>query len=190
MNRIRSTCILFLALLAFVTGISVPRNAHAIIGIPAATAATGGLAGFGALMGGLAVTGLGVGAFYYGLQPATKDGTMLVWLGLCYIIGGLLILDSPGEVAFAALTENQAAALAITDEERDAYNSELDELNAVRQSVKSELDERAEKGEKITVGISKKAWLKHFAEVSPASFSAAQKIVRQMFKVAKPLPQR
>jgi hypothetical protein len=93
---------------------------------------------------------------------------------------GLVILDdAQGQtITFQALSASQAQALSVTQTERDAYNSNLDEINDIRESVGADLAQL----KNPTAADSRAAWAKYSSAVSPDAMSAVSKIVAKAFQ--------
>jgi hypothetical protein len=73
---------------------------------------------------------------------------------------GLVLLDSQGDAAFAKLSEQDAARVGALDLSKvAAYNDEIDEINAVRESIVRETVSRAERGETVKGAEVHALWL-------------------------------
>ena len=104
------------------------------------------------------------------------DGLAAAIYGVMAVMGGLIILDASDKnqqgAGFAAMNEKTAATLEVSPLEMQAYNSELDEVNAVRDEVTARLLE----SKNPTVELSQSAWSDLKGSISPAAFSVVEKI--------------
>ena len=164
-----------LAVTAVLTGSLVaPRTSHATVGI--VTALFGG-AGVPVMVVGGALGAVGVIL----LECPTSDwqGVFVDTLGgLGLAFAGLVVLDEKDHqgVSFSALDEMSAVSLGVSRLEMQAYNNELDEVNAIRDEVTARLLESG----KPTFEMSQAAWSELKAEVSPEAFGVVQKISGRM----------
>lgn len=95
--------------------------------------------------------------------------------GGAFAIGTLgLILDrKTNEFEFRPLSDSQAESLALSSMEKEAYNGELDRINASFEEMNSA----------ITNGSDAKLALENFkADISGDAFSSVQKIVKSIAK--------
>lgn len=69
------------------------------------------------------------------------DGLLIGIIGLGVAAVGLLVLDQDGskDVQFQALSSESAQRLGLSANSIETYNSELDELNAIKNSISAEL---------------------------------------------------
>ncbi len=133
----------FLALSMAVGLASPPREAHAIAGIATGlipVAVVGGvlIAAGASLAIGLRVDTSSCSGLYCGLAEVVID--LLVALPLA--IAGLIMLDESGQSRpnFTAINEAEALQLRITAEQAEIFNSEIEELNAARETVEAAVD--------------------------------------------------
>lgn len=88
---------------------------------------------------------------------------------------GLVVLD--GETGeFGQLSPATVRAAGLTQVEHGAYAAELSEIVSVSQQIKSELNDEYQKTGEVSVEQAKSLWNQYGSELSPAAFSAVQKI--------------
>lgn len=170
MNKIR----IFLALILTVVSLTHSKPSKAAVGL-----FTGG----STAVVGLAVIGTGVVGGYVASAIVGRDcrelGCLIVLVpvvaGLAVAAVGVVILDGEQTIEFKELDKAAAAKLAISEEERTSFNAELDQANMLLADVASEMT----KIEKPTAQDSVNAWTQVKDLVSPATFSAMQKIAAQ-----------
>jgi hypothetical protein len=127
---------------------------------------------------GLATTAAGEGLFWCGFtcDPVSdSESDVLIGAGILGDIAGIVVLDGNAgqDVAFSAIaSQSVATGLGLSKAELLAYNRELDAINLIRENVASQLP-RDSKG---SVQDAAALWEKYRADLSPAAFSAAQKI--------------
>ena len=155
----------------------VPRTSHAAVGI--GMLLFGG-AGIPAIVIGGTFTAIGLGmdltsgSGFAGFVDAAE--------GLSLAFTGLVVLDTKDQqgVLFAALDDKATTNLKISPVEAAAYNSELDEVNAVRDEVTARLLE----SKKPTMELSNETWNELKTQISPEAYSVVQKISQHMLDVA------
>jgi len=103
--------------------------------------------------------------------------TVAFFAGVFALIG-IVILDGNGdrEMVFSELAVEQALALGVSEEQARAYNGELAEINAVRESVQAEILTQAQKGEEVTAQAVSDTWQAYRAVISPEAFAALEKV--------------
>ncbi|MGK5088624.1 hypothetical protein WDW86_13785 [Bdellovibrionota bacterium FG-2] len=172
---------LVLVLCALVTSSALaPKRAHAVVGL--ATANVPAMIVGGAL---LAVGGGLVLDAAIPRKPINPVGEVLrAFVGAVELlaggtlgIAGLVVLDQEGskEIAFSELSIEQATALSVTDESREVYNQELEELNAIKDSVASDLSG----DQHPTIEKSAELWNSYKANLSPATLEVMGKVLSQ-----------
>jgi hypothetical protein len=97
---------------------------------------------------------------------------------------GLVLLDGQGNqsVPFTALTTADGARLGVADQAQlDAYNHELDEINAVRSDILSDVLIQTSDGQQVKGSDVHAAWIKAKDQglISPAAFAVIEKISAQ-----------
>ncbi len=131
----------------------------------------------GALMGNpaLAIAGasIGVGSFF--AMNAT-DGEV----GIIGLLLGFVILDGENgqTLEFKELSQKSAKSLKVSEEERQSYNAEIDQVRFVASEVSAELGQM----KKPKLKDSQKLWSELGQNLAPETLSAVQKISRQLVK--------
>ncbi|MEK7690085.1 MAG: hypothetical protein AAB425_03600 [Bdellovibrionota bacterium] len=136
----KKTLIIACAVSTLATGMNLVRSpsAHAAIG----AIATGGAISVPVAIAAGSVLGLGL---TYGIivDVSWGDGMVVgtaVWSVIGLIIGGIILDEQSGQVSFAEIeTEEKALSLGLNAAEAQAYNSELDQVNAVRETIEAEV---------------------------------------------------
>ena len=143
-----------------------PRQAHALIGItsPISVVVAGGVIGAAGL-GGLVTSGI-LGATNY-----TWPAVFFVLGSLPVLFAGIIILDggSGAGLQYSDLTASQASQLGLTQAEWTAYSQNLDEVNAVAESVAADLKQAGQ----IEVDFAKSRWQAYSAELGTDPLQAA-----------------
>lgn len=106
--------------------------------------------------------------------PDLGSGLLMFFGGIAAAIIGVVVLDGEeGQLmAFATLSSNEARALKITSAEAQAFNRELDQINALAAFVDYEVAQM--KG--ATAQDAANVWNDVKTEVSPDAFSALVKV--------------
>ncbi|MGK5089062.1 hypothetical protein WDW86_16010 [Bdellovibrionota bacterium FG-2] len=156
-----------------VTSTLVPQKSYALVAVATADAPV--------VLGGVAVSALGWGLVVGGASKLNKgDGRG----GLVFLVGamitgmGLIMLDEEGgqRVQFAELDTAHAEALGVSVPSLEKYNQELDELNAISNSISAELATY----ESPTIEDSAKLWKEYRENLSPETFEVVVKVVSQI----------
>lgn len=92
-------------------------------------------------------------------------------------IAGLVILDDNGKMTFGELEADVAIEAGISKEEALSYNSELEEVNAIKDIISSKLV-KVTGTKKIKAEAAKVLWTEYQEYVSPETFSALVKLVK------------
>lgn len=160
--------------------IAVPRNAHALVGGGMVLA---GGAGIPLVVAGGVVAGLGVsvGTLYCYDNHDNGLGRVIgcMFVGLpAYAVAaiGLVLMDGESDLAFTELNVEQALALEVTPEQALAFNSELAEINSIRQTIQAEVRARADKGETPTSDEVSTLWREYRPMMSNDAFAALEKV--------------
>lgn len=163
--------ITMLMLVSFVSTTTFTPKAEALIGLMFKAKSMKAIGGIGAL-GGAVITGGSLIAIKTANNLATAILAATVsYAGLILAGVGLIILDD-GQVAdieFRAISDEHAKSLTnFTESEIAIYNSEVEELNAIRQTVvaESEVSEDTKDAEKL--------WLEYSDALSPETFEIAK----------------
>ena len=82
-----------------------------------------------------------VGALVASPAVIVLGGVALIFIGGALSILRLIILnDNSHGLEFTELKQNQITEMGITPEQAAAFNSKLDEINTVKQSIEAEVD--------------------------------------------------
>lgn len=93
--------------------------------------------------------------------------------GLPLLGAGIVLLDDDSHtLQFGVIASADAQKIGMSEAELAAYNSELDEINAVRTQIGAELARE----EKPSIEQSRELWNKYSQELSPEAFAGVQKI--------------
>lgn len=94
---------------------------------------------------------------------------------------GFLLLDGQQSqtVGFGELTPAQASQLGINSTQLDAYNHELSEINAVRESIEGDALARVNQGEKVLESDLHAQWASYQSLFSADAFAALEKVSAQ-----------
>ncbi len=170
---------MMLALSMFVSAV-IPAKSHALVG---AVVAVPTVVAVGAITAGAGGVGL-VSAILYGDRRGAGryDGLLLGLASYVVIAVGLVILDDNSQgIAFGELDETKAVALGINAEEAAAYNSELEEINAAKQSIEMEVVKMEEPSAEKAHAL----WQEMRGNISPAAYSAMEKVSAEFVKNLK-----
>jgi hypothetical protein len=179
-RNIAKVLVVVLALQLAISAVA-PRQAHAAIGTPICIL-TGGFSGNSHALGcRTALVGL---VFFAAPLVWVSEGSghhdfgqVLAGILLAPVMMpfGLVLLDGEDatKVKFRALDEEQAGALGITSLERSSYNSEIDEVNVVMDTLGGEV--LARNGE-VTAEDAAANWNRVESALSPETVSALDKI--------------
>lgn len=183
MIKTKKTLTFALAATLFAQSAITPPPAHALV------AAGLGIAGVAA---GGAVALVGSGIFVAGaagvlLTPDDDGENWGVRLDQVLFAGGIaavgiIVLDQGhgGTISYSAITPEQGTALGITDTRvLDVYNNEVPQINAIRETIASQMSERQARRQSISVADSAALWSQYAADLSPESFEVMRAIVGQ-----------
>ena len=128
-------------------------------------------------VGSIAMTAIGVAEMNHD-HEGRMDGLGAVVFGVTGVLLGLVILDSSDQqgVGFAAIDAKTAENYGVSSVEMQAYNSELDEVNAVRDEVTAKLLQ----SKNPTMEQSQATWSELKVSISPEAFSVVEKISLHM----------
>ncbi len=163
------------------------RNAHSGIGIILAAFAAAPVYAVLGVVGFSATGYLGGKKIYDGIVH--KEG----WSRFFNILGGaalvitgvyLLDKDQNGAPSFRVLPENAVDELGLSAEELTAYNSEIFEINAIREEVTQRLVLAGETNGALDASAAMKlahqSWQELGLNLSPEAFSALEKVGQKM----------
>ena len=144
-----------------------PRDAHAIVG--AVTALAGG-AGVPLLVAGAVATAAGIA----GVTDCESCGLGVMITSFSMAFFGPILLDdgTVGDLEFVAVDQARAAQAGLTENERLAFNSELDEINAIKETITSDL----KRDEKPTAEKAHALWSEYGQSLSQDAFLGLGKI--------------
>lgn len=127
-------------------------------------------------LGGLSF-GLG-GAVYIARSAQDKSDPYPMLVGVPLMLLGLVLLEDNGrtEVRFSEMSPEQGAALGLSAAETQSYNSELEEINAIRESVEAELFLRFKSAGEVSSQDAATIWDRYSDTISPEALAAVRKI--------------
>jgi hypothetical protein len=115
-----------------------------------------------------------IGPGYVVHRVFRNESPMLSRLGQIIIGFGILILDEgTGKMTFQEIDSEMATKLNISQTDVDVFNSEIDQVNVVFQSVISELDEKSSPEEALEV------WEDYSPYLSKESFRVIKAMANQ-----------
>jgi len=105
----------------------------------------------------------------YGAAIFATVGILGAWLGI-------IILDEKnGDLNFMPLSDKTASQLKISKSELEIYNSEVEELNIVKEVIGSQVDNDVTEAEVTDL------WNHYKVSLSPETMKVASKIVQEFF---------
>ena len=164
---------LFSLLLSLTIFFSTIPKAQAIVGVAMADKKV-------RVMGGM-VAAYGAGSYGAGFILMTVAGNSvlsfaLMSLGFTTGVVGLVVLDSKtADMKFSEITEKTMQELEISLEERDIYNSEVDQLNLIKEEIESQLGDSPSPQEVETL------WKEYQGYLSAETQKVASKIIVKAF---------
>lgn len=111
-------------------------------------------------------------------RSRTVYRTVRVFTYVPLFLAGLVVLDDNGKMTFGQLEAEKATAAGITRNEMTAYNAELEELNAIKDMVSSEISDM-ETSKEIKGEAAKALWTEYKDYVSTDALSALVKLVKK-----------
>lgn len=150
-----------------------------IISAPARSAVGVSFAAPAAVVAGVAILVVGAGGAYgtYRLAKAGKTGAAIA-AGLVTAAGsyfGFIILDGQKEAKFAELSADAAQDLGVSESDREIFNSEVEQVNAIAREIGSELV----KANSDSVELSRDLWIDLGSELSPETMKTVIAIAQQ-----------
>ncbi len=171
-------CALVLAI-SLTLSVLAPRRSEALVG---AVIAAPVVVTVGAVT---ACTGGGVIGASFVVDLLTRDSGRVMPFLTVFLVGaailglGLVVLDDQSHsVQFAPLDQGQIEKLGITTEQALAYNSELDEINVIKQTIETEVAKSANP----SVEQAHARWVELGAGISPNAFAALEKVSAEFVK--------
>lgn len=104
--------------------------------------------------------------------------TVRVFTYVPLFLAGLVVLDDNGKMTFGELNNEKASEAGITADETVAYNAELEELNAIKDMVSSEVA-NMEGSKEVKAEAAKNLWSEYQDYVSADAFNALVKLVKK-----------
>jgi len=181
-NSIKKLVVFGLAL-CLVFSVIQPRRSEAAVG--GIVCLAGGAGVPVVVTGGVMVLGgVLLGASAGASQNGIGFGAAL--LGVVGILFGLVVLDGEGsrDIAFSTITEDQAAQLGLSEAQAQAYNSELSEINAIRETIQADVLTQVDKGEDVTAQTVSDSWQSYRGVLSADAFLALEKVSMQLANAA------
>lgn len=127
----------------------------------------------------------GAGSMAVGFLGTVAFGNSVTFLAFSLLgastgLIGLVILDEKsGELKFSPLSSDQAKSLGISQAQADIYNSEVEELNLVKEDIESKMTERTSNEEVV------EQWREGQKYLSQETLKVASKIITTMVQVKK-----
>ena len=175
----------FKKMLATSCALSVLMTGAASFQATSSHAAIGAIATGGAISVPVAIAAgstLGLGLTYGIIVDVSWGDGMLVgtavWSLIGLIIGGIILDDESGQVAFSDIDSAEIAAeIGLTEAETAAYHAELNQVNAVRETIEAEV--AATNGDPME--SAKALWVEYgTTALSSEAWSAVQKVSRNL----------
>lgn len=155
---------LIFSFLLFTT--SVPKS-EAVVGLIIKDKMTKTVGGVVTISG---LAGMGVGIIV--AQTGSWAGLGYLALGMSAGALGLVILDeSEGTIQFSELSKESGKDLGLSNSELTIYNSEVDQLNAIKDTIASQLSDEASSEEVASL------WSEYKESVSPETLKVAAHVV-------------
>lgn len=159
---------IFLAFLLTLTTLTMSRPSHAVVGLATGNPVV-------TILGAASLGGAGI-YMAAGANDTIGESFVRAFFGLIVGAVGLTLLDGEQAYEFAEISSSEARSLGVSAEEREAFNLELDQVNAIAEAVATELPEKA------SVEEAKALWAQYGEMLHPQALSATIKISRTMAK--------
>ncbi len=165
-----------LLLVFFFTFISLTQKSEALVGVLIKSRTTKTIGGvITAVSGVTALTTIAIvnsGATFYSAAIG------LVIFSIPGVAIGLVVLDEKnGELHFSELDPGKASLLTVSSEELSIYNSEVEELNVIKEEIESRVTNELTDAE---VGA---LWVDFAKGLSPETLKVAAQIIKKTFDV-------
>lgn len=148
-----------------------PRPAHAL-----AAVLTGGTAVPALVLLGAGAVAMPLGGYVLTSPPPEIEGLYIFIGGLFSAFIGLVMLDESGTPTpdFRAISFEEARTLEITSGERNAFNRQLDRINATSESIARELAGRGFKNARKAIDFARSEWsaAHERGEIGDAAYTA------------------
>ncbi len=135
-----------------------------------------------AVVAGVAAMGVSAVGAYGGYRLIKKGSTATTVAGVGVILlsaagayFGLIILDGEQKAEFSELSTETALDLNISENEREIYNSEVEQVNAIAREIGSEL---AKQGSE-SAELARDMWIELGTELSPETMKTVIAIAQQ-----------
>ena len=126
-----------------------------------------------AIIGGAAVSAYG--GYRLIRQGQGTVGTAVILTSLFSAYWGLLILEGEQDGKFSELSAEAAGTLGISEANRDVYNAEVDQVNAIAREIGLELKRQ----KTDSAELARDLWLELGTELSPETMDVVVKIASQ-----------
>ena len=128
--------------------------------------------------GGVGLMSWGSWAIGFGNADSGINGSIEKGIGILSMIAGVILLDgdSGHDLVFAAVSPQDAQKIGLTAEEAQSFNLELPEVNAVRESIQSEVASDVKGGKRLADVDVHAKWENYRDMLSPVTFSALEKV--------------
>ncbi len=150
-----------------------------IISAPARSAVGVSFAAPAAVVAGVAILVVSAGGAYggYRLIKTGRTGLGIAAFAVTAVGGyfGLLILDGEQSAKFAELSAEAAQELGVSESDREIFNSEVEQVNAIAREIGSELV----KADSDSVELSRDLWIDLGSELSPETMKTVIAIAQQ-----------
>ncbi len=148
---------------------------------PARASIGAGFAAPSAVIAGVAAIGLSGVAAYGGVR-LIKRGSIIAGVGVLILATaggffGLILLDGENEAKFAELSSASAGDLNLSESDREIYNSEIEQVNAVAREIGSELSKQGSQSAELARDL----WIEFGTELSPETMKTVIAIAQQEF---------
>lgn len=165
-----------LLLVFFFTFVSLTQKSEALVGIVIKSRTTKTIGGvITAVSGVTALTTIAIvnsGATFY------WSAIGLVLFSIPGVAIGLVVLDEKnGELHFSELDPEKASLLTVSSDELNIYNSEVEELNVIKEEIESRVTNELTDAE---VGA---LWIDFGKGLSPETMKVAAQIIKKTFDV-------
>lgn len=154
--------------------VSIPQKSHAIVGIAIKDKTTRTIGGIITAVSGVTaigtITALSVTGTYF------TGALTLILFSIPGAAIGLVVLDEKNaDLKFRPLTEDKALLLGISNDDLEIFNSEVDELNAIKAEVESQVTDKLS-DEEIAL-----MWSDYAQSLSPETMTVAAKVISKTF---------
>jgi hypothetical protein len=162
--RFKKTLATAVLVAATTATVAMPNTSYALVGALTGTVPT-------------LLVGAAIGVPFMGHLLVAKSNNEAS-VDAMFSILGLLIMDgrNGADFRFKQISSQEAEKCGITAAEANAYNSELDEINQVKQAVQADIASHSDASTEAQAEVSKAAWEKYSSYLSPEAYQAVRKI--------------